>query len=269
MRRSYHQLVDDEMGDPDGVVLVDERGLAKQGQDAVGVARQDGGTFGKVENGHVGVLAADASRHGSARVDTPRLLPAPWLSAAYAPRRATWKVPPALGLQTTPPLAGALGRARSPEGVFPVKDLVAACRDGTRPDVLEAVEACRGRTSLVAMPSDTRGWLPGPVRPAKHSRSNGAARTPRPVAPKERAPPTVEAIAKHLHDTVWDRRPVSEGPTGPSADECTTRQVPRCRDGLPDRAVWLMITRSCGAPPSSWYDSSNAPRRARLPLFVG
>jgi SRSO17 transposase len=52
-------------------------------------------------------------------------------------------------------------------------------------------------------------------------------------------------------------------------DACTKRQVTVGRDGLPDRAVWRIINRACGAPPSSWYDLSNAPRRARLPLFVG
>jgi SRSO17 transposase len=64
MRRIYHQLVYDDMGDPAGVVIVDESGFAKKGQDSVGVARQYGGTLGTVENCQVGVLAAYASRHG-------------------------------------------------------------------------------------------------------------------------------------------------------------------------------------------------------------
>jgi SRSO17 transposase len=58
MRHSYHQRLYDDRGDPDGVVIVDESGFAKKGQDAVGVARQDCGTLGKVENGQVGVFAA-------------------------------------------------------------------------------------------------------------------------------------------------------------------------------------------------------------------
>jgi SRSO17 transposase len=250
MRRIYHQLVYDDMGDPDGVVIVDESGFAKKGKDSVGVARQYCGTLGKVENCHVGVFAAYASRHGYALVDTPLFLPEPWLSDEYAPRRAQCKVPQALVFQTTPQVAGAMVRALSQEGVLPFKDLVAACLSGNSPDVLEAVEACRGLTSMVAMPSDTRGWLQGPVRQATHDRDNGEARTTRPVAPNDRAPPTVEAIAKHLPDTLWYRRTVSEGTKGPIADEVTKRQVTRCRDGLPDRAVWLIIKRSCGAQPS-------------------
>jgi SRSO17 transposase len=103
---------------------------------------------------------------------------------------------------------------------------------------------------------------------AKHYRDKGEARTARPVAPKDEAPPTVEAMAKALHATFWSRRTVSEGTKGPLVYECTTRQVTLCRDGLPDRAVWLIIKRSCGAQPSSGYDISHAPLSVRVPLFV-
>jgi SRSO17 transposase len=58
MRHIYHQLVYEEMGAADGVVMVAESGFPNKGQDSVGVARQYGGTLGTVENGQVGVLAA-------------------------------------------------------------------------------------------------------------------------------------------------------------------------------------------------------------------
>src|SRR5215831_5087943 len=116
MRRIYHRLVYDEMGDPDGVVMVDQSGFAKKGQDSVGVARQYCGTLGKVENCQVGVFAAYASRHGYALVDTRLFLPAPWLSHEYAPRRAKCKVPPELVFQTKPQLARAMVRALSQDG---------------------------------------------------------------------------------------------------------------------------------------------------------
>ena len=250
MRRSYHQLVYDDRGDPAGVVIVDESGFAKTGQDAVGVARQYCGTVGKVEHCQVGGFAAYASRHGYALVDKRLFLPEPWLSDEYALRRAKCQVPPELVLQTKPPLAGAMGRALAQEGLLPFKYIVADCLYGNRPAVLEAVEACRGLTYLVAIPSDTRCWLQGPVMHAKHYRYQGEARTARTVAPKDEAPPTVEAIAKALHATFWYRRTVSEGTKGPLVYECTKRQVTLCRDGLPDRAVWLLIKRSCGAQPA-------------------
>lgn len=55
---NYQHLIADEMGDPDGVLMFAETGFVKKGTDSVGVARQDCGTLGKVENGPVGGCAA-------------------------------------------------------------------------------------------------------------------------------------------------------------------------------------------------------------------
>jgi SRSO17 transposase len=61
MLRTYHRLVDEDMGDPEGVVIFDESGVPKKGHDSVGVARQYCRALGKVENCQVGVFAAYAS----------------------------------------------------------------------------------------------------------------------------------------------------------------------------------------------------------------
>ena len=64
MRWNYHQLVAEEMGDPDGVLMFDETGFVKKGKDSVGVARPYGGTRGQGEHGQGGVCAGDAARPG-------------------------------------------------------------------------------------------------------------------------------------------------------------------------------------------------------------
>ena len=64
MRQTYHGLVADEMGDPNGVLMFDESGFVKKGKDSVGVARQYCGTLGKVENSQVGVFAATKAHKG-------------------------------------------------------------------------------------------------------------------------------------------------------------------------------------------------------------
>ena len=58
MRQTYHGLVANEMGDPEGVLMFDESGFVKKGKESVGVARQYCGTLGKVEKSQVGVCAA-------------------------------------------------------------------------------------------------------------------------------------------------------------------------------------------------------------------
>jgi SRSO17 transposase len=64
MRETYQRWVQGEMGEPDGVLRLDETGFAKKGQDSLGGARQDCGALGQVENCQGGGGAAYASRQG-------------------------------------------------------------------------------------------------------------------------------------------------------------------------------------------------------------
>jgi SRSO17 transposase len=102
MRWLSHQLVADELGAPDGVLMFDETGFVKTGTASVGVGRQYGGTLGKVEKGPVGGCAGYASRKGSALVDKRLFLPEAWVTDAYAVRRTKGPVPPALTWQSKP-----------------------------------------------------------------------------------------------------------------------------------------------------------------------
>jgi SRSO17 transposase len=52
------------MGDLKGVLIFDESGFVKKGQESLGGARQSCGTIGKVDNCQVGVFAAYASAKG-------------------------------------------------------------------------------------------------------------------------------------------------------------------------------------------------------------
>ena len=179
MRETYHGLVADEMGDPQGVLMVDESGFVKKGMESVGVARQYCGTLGKVEKSQVGVFAAYASRHGYALVDKRLFIPEQWFSDAYAERRHKCKVPDEVAFHTKPQLAAAMVRAIRSEGRLPFKYLVADCLYGNSPDFLDAVDACVGVTSLVAVPAETRCWLQRPLTMEKTSTYKGAVRAKR------------------------------------------------------------------------------------------
>lgn len=268
MRGIYHHLVSDDLGDGEGVVIVDESGFPKKGRDSVGVARQYCGTLGKVENCQVGVFAAYASRHGYALLDKRLFLPEVWCTDAYASRRTTCKMPEELAFQSKPQLAADMVRTLHDEGVLPFKYVVADCLYGNSPTFLEAIEHYGELIYFVAIPADTRGWLQGPVLKTKQYRYKGAVHTKQQVMAQHSDPPSVEAIAQGIHACFWYRRTVSEGTKGPITYEFTKRQIILCRDGLPDRAVWLVIKRSLDEQPAYWYYISNAPISSRLPLFI-
>src|SRR5207249_9680142 len=130
MRWNYHQLVADELGEPDGVLMFDESGFVKKGNDSAGVARQYCGTLGKVENCQVGVFAGYASRQGYALVAQRLFLPEGWFGPAYATRRRKCRVPDEMRFQTKPQLAAAMLQSIRQEGILPFRYIVADSVDG-------------------------------------------------------------------------------------------------------------------------------------------
>jgi SRSO17 transposase len=265
---NYHQFVAEEMGDPEGVLMFDETGFVKKGKDSVGVARQYCGSLGKVENCQVGVFAGYASRHGYALVDKRLFLPEVWCTEAYAARRAKCQVPPEVTFQSKPQLAATMLQAIVREGLLPFKYVVADCLYGNSPDFLDAVDACVGVTTLVAIPADTRCWLQRPRTEDKTYIYKGDVRAKRVVVAPHNAPRSVAAVAASLPMSSWYQRTVSEGTKGPIAYAFARQRVTLCKEGLPDRTVWLVIKRTLGGEPTYSYYISNAPASTPLRTFV-
>ena len=256
---NYHQLVADEMGDPDGVLMFDETGFVKKGHDSVGVARQYCGTLGKVENCQVGVFAAYASRQGYALVDKRLFLPEAWGTDAYAARRIKCQVPDALCFQSKPLLAAAMLQAIAQEGLLPFKYVVADCLYGNSPDFLDAVDACVGVTTFVAIPADTRCWLQAPRTEEQVYRYKGEVRSKRVVVAPATTPCPVAVLAARLPASSWYRRHGSEGTKGPIVYEFARQRVTLCKEDVPGRTVWLVLKRTMGPEPAYSYYISNAP----------
>jgi SRSO17 transposase len=95
-------LVVATLGEADGVVLVDESGMPKQGDHSVGVASQYCGSLGKVANAQVGVYLGYASRQGHSFLDGRLFLPEQWFATEYQDLRQACGVPPEQGYQTKP-----------------------------------------------------------------------------------------------------------------------------------------------------------------------
>lgn len=78
VRDDLRGYVVDELGDPEGVLIADDSGDLKSGDQSVGVQRQYTGTAGRIENAQVATYLAYASRKGRALIDRELYLPKSW-----------------------------------------------------------------------------------------------------------------------------------------------------------------------------------------------
>ena len=103
VRDDLRDYVVKHLGDPGGVLVVDETGFLKKGTKSAGVQRQYSGTAGRIENCQIGVFLAYASRHGHALVDRELYLPESWTADRLRCREAG--IPDQVGFHTKPQLA--------------------------------------------------------------------------------------------------------------------------------------------------------------------
>jgi SRSO17 transposase len=78
----------EHLGDADGVLVVDETGFLKKGEQSAGVARQYSGTAGRIENCQVGVFLGYATAKGRTLLDRALYLPKEWATDAARRKRA-------------------------------------------------------------------------------------------------------------------------------------------------------------------------------------
>jgi SRSO17 transposase len=268
MLDQYYNLVNEDLGDPEGILIFDESGFAKKGDDSVGVARQYCGSTGKVDNCQVGVFAAYASRHGYAFLDKRLYIPEKWFDDSHTSRRRKCKIPSDLTFQTKPRLAADMYRRLRDESDIPFKYVVADSVYGANSDFIGAIEEKVGTTYFVSVHSDTSCWLQEPSTEARTVRGKEGKKLKRVVSEKERKPVDFATLAKGINSFFWYRRKVSEGTKGPIEYEFTKRRVTLCREGLPYRRVWLIIKRTPGVNREYSYYISNAPLSTRLKVFV-
>lgn len=192
-----------------GILVLDDTGLPKQGRRSVGVARQYSGTLGQVAKCQIVVsthYVADEPT-SSAPVHWPLTaqlyLPDAW--ATDGARRVTAHVPPAVTFQTKPVLALALlDQARV--WTVPFAYVVADAGYGDNPTFLTGLDARHiayvvgiSSTCGVRLPDEVRLATGGPPRP----RGRGQPKKPRP-APLYSAKAVLDALPEaHWQTITW------------------------------------------------------------------
>ena len=266
--RKYHSLVNDDMGSPDGVLIFDESGFVKKGNNSVGVSKQYCGSIGKVENSQVGVFAAYASPAGYALVDKRIFIPEKWFEKDYEEKRKKCSVPEDISFKTKPQLAIDIFQDMVNEEILPFKYVLADSLYGSSPEFRDAIDNVVGLSYFVSVASDLQCWLKNPAVIEKGYKYKGENRTKKILGPAEKKSIKVSDLAKNINDYFWYRRKVSEGTKGPIEYEFTKRKVILSKDGLPDKSVWLIIKRTIGDAPDYSFFISNASGSTKLSTFI-
>ena len=103
LRDELRLYAGEKLGEPDGILVVDDTGFLKQGKKSCGVKRQYTGTAGKITNCQVGTFLTYASRKGHTPIDRRLYLPEEWCEDAA--RRRAAGVPDKVTFQTKPQMA--------------------------------------------------------------------------------------------------------------------------------------------------------------------
>src|SRR5215212_2475610 len=104
VRDDLRDHVVEQLGDRDGVLILDDTGFVKKGVRSAGVQRQYSGTAGRVENCQIGAFLAYASQRGHALIDRELYLPESWTGdrdrcrAAGIPDEVEFTTKPRLGM---------------------------------------------------------------------------------------------------------------------------------------------------------------------------
>jgi SRSO17 transposase len=225
---------------------VDESGVAKSGQETVGVGRQWNGNRGKVDNCVVGVHLSYAAPGFQCLLDSAVYLPEDW--ATDPERRKKNYIPDEVEFRTKPQIALELIDRSLANGVR-----VAAWtydeaygRDSKFLDGLEQ----RRQTFVAEVPVDFRGWLQKPqiLRiPAKNTRKRGR-RKKYPGVARRRPSSEVRDLLKYspmFQEQCWQRYRTKDTDKGPEVWEVKWAVFWRKgEDGLPGRRHCLIAARN-------------------------
>ena len=224
----------ERLGDPSGVLILDETGFVKKGSHSVGVARQYSGTAGRIENCQIGVFLSYAGPKGHALIDRRLYLPKEWIEDAQ--RRKTAAVPDDIPFATKPKIGTAMVAAALDAGVpcaWVLGDAVYGSDKSLRV-MLESrdtpyVLAIRGNERLIMGDFHTH---------------------------------TAQDLAADLPKREWRRLPAGEGSKGPRLYDWARLRLMRLQS--PPWDHWLLIRRSIADPTDMAFYVTFGPHTTEL-----
>jgi SRSO17 transposase len=232
VRDELGQYVAEELGEADGILIIDETGFLKKGDKSAGVARQYSGTAGRIENQQIGVFLAYTSSRGCAFIDRELYIPEEWFQDAARCLEAG--IPQGISFETKPHMAQRMV-ARAIAAHIPARWVVADTVYGT--DELRIWLEMQGYSYVLAVPYTYSSWTRG-----------------RQVS--------AETLIAAQPNEAWTRLSAGEGSQGPRYYDWTWLQLPYLSNvGC---AHWLIARRTISLPYEVAYYHAYAPSTTPL-----
>jgi SRSO17 transposase len=255
------------LGEPDGVVLIDESGVVKQGADSVGVGPQYCGAVGKVANSQNGVYLGYVSRKGYGLVASQLYVLEDWFDEAHAEKRRLCGVPEELAYKTKPQIALELLAAAVKRGSLPLQWVAADELYGDAPAFRDGVAAL-GKWYFTEVKSTSLLWQTRPEVYLPEWPGRGRHPTRLKLRHPEDRPVEVKDLAADVPRAAWLRATIKEGSKGPLVCDFAFLRVVEARHGLPGPELWLVLRRNLADPTVIKFYFSNAPAQTPQAEFV-
>mgnify|MGYP002634136804 CR=1 FL=1 len=263
----HQQLIGETLGEEDGVMLIDESGVVKQGDHSVGVAHQYCGSVGKVANSQVGVHLGYVSRHGYSLVASRLFMPEQWFDPDYADKRQACGVPPDLTFQTKPEIGLALLQQAVDRGSLPCRWVAADSLYGNSPAFRDGVAALE-KWYFTEVSCDTLVWRRRPAVWVPPWSGRGRRPTRLRLRPPSQRPVRIDELVRRIPAATWMRAVIKEGSKGPLVCDFAFLRITEARGGLPGPDLWLVLRRNVADPTQVKYYLSNAPANLPVAQFV-
>ena len=264
--RQHWQEVSEDLGEADGVLIGDDSGIPKQGQESVGVKRQWCGQLGKRANCQVGVFLGYASRHGHTLLDRRLYLPQEWVEdEAYAERRQKCGIPDEITFQTKPALLLEMVKAVHAAGSLFFRWLT--CDEAYGRDTAFLDQVGDYVWYLAEVEHSTRVWLSRPQTAVPDWSGRGRQPSRVRLCPSEPQAQTVATIAASLSPQQGVRQTIKEGTKGTLVADFAASRVVAVRGALPGPEVWLVFRRNAATGELKCY-LSNASAQTSLATFA-
>lgn len=250
----HRRLVDETLGEEDGVGIIDGSDFPKQGEHSVGVARQWSGSLGKTANCQVGVFLGYASRKGYTLLDRRLYLPESWLEPEHRELRDDCLIPEGTKFQTKPELAGELLEKALKGSEIRVRWVVCDEDYGKDPGLLDKMAAL-DRWYLAEVAGSTMVWplfepdgetpraRPRTWVPPQKPSGKGRAPTKEQLHPDSPDKVRVDSWAGQIPAKLWRRYRIVEGSKGPLVADFVAFRALAVRDGLPGPEVSVLVRR--------------------------